>query len=97
MRAFDGPPSLKVKKSLSFFSKNCSSSRTLLDFAMRTLYVVTHPEATHHLEGVVGGWYNSSLTPDGFQAAAAIAQALRTKISEGTDVELYTSDLQRTQ
>ncbi|WP_293786059.1 hypothetical protein [uncultured Aeromicrobium sp.] len=24
---------------------------------MRMLYVVTHPEATHHVERRVGGWY----------------------------------------
>ncbi|WSB66685.1 histidine phosphatase family protein [Streptomyces decoyicus] len=44
---------------------------------MRTLYVVTHPEATHHVEGVVGGWHDSQLTPSGIRAALSIAQALR--------------------
>ena len=29
---------------------------------MKHLYVVTHPQATHHTEGVVGGWYDSELT-----------------------------------
>lgn len=29
---------------------------------MRTLLVVTHPEATHHVEKVVGGWHDSRLT-----------------------------------
>jgi probable phosphoglycerate mutase len=63
---------------------------------MRTLYVVTHPEATHHVEGVVGGWHDSHLTPTGFRAADAIARELRSRIPEGSQVELYSSDLQRT-
>ncbi|MDT0446453.1 histidine phosphatase family protein [Streptomyces johnsoniae] len=63
---------------------------------MRTLYVVTHPEATHHVEGVVGGWHDSQLTPAGVRAAAFIAQALRAQVPDGTEVELFSSDLQRT-
>ncbi|MGW5867090.1 histidine phosphatase family protein [Streptomyces sp. NPDC055239] len=63
---------------------------------MRTLYVVTHPEATHHVEGVVGGWHDSSLTPTGLRAATSIAQALRAQIPDGGEVDLFSSDLQRT-
>ncbi|MFC4011294.1 histidine phosphatase family protein [Nonomuraea purpurea] len=63
---------------------------------MRTLYVVTHPEATHHVEGVVGGWHDSQLTPVGLSAAVSIAQALRAQIPDGADVELFSSDLRRT-
>ncbi|MFI6474861.1 histidine phosphatase family protein [Streptomyces sp. NPDC050516] len=63
---------------------------------MRTLYVVTHPEATHHVEGVVGGWHDSRLTPTGIRAAASIAQALRAQIPDGAEVDLFSSDLQRT-
>ncbi|MGV9308941.1 histidine phosphatase family protein [Nonomuraea sp. NPDC003727] len=63
---------------------------------MRTIYVVTHPEATHHIEGVVGGWHDSQLTPAGLSAAASIAQALRAQIPDGGEVELFSSDLQRT-
>ncbi|MFD0362897.1 histidine phosphatase family protein [Nocardia sp. GCM10030253] len=62
---------------------------------MRTIYVIAHPESTHHVEGLVGGWYDSPLTPAGSRAAAAIAEALRTKIPEQVDVELFSSDLQR--
>ncbi|WP_215543862.1 histidine phosphatase family protein [Amycolatopsis sp. CA-230715] len=62
---------------------------------MRTLYVVTHPEATHHVDRVVGGWHDSLLTPAGTRAAAAIAASLRARIPEGTDVEVFSSDLQR--
>ena len=63
---------------------------------MRTLYVVTHPEASHHIEKVVGGWHDSVLTDVGHRAAAAIAESLWERIPEGVPVELYTSDLQRT-
>ncbi|MFD9721422.1 histidine phosphatase family protein [Streptomyces sp. NPDC059076] len=63
---------------------------------MRTLYVVTHPEATHHVERIVGGWHDSDLTPDGRRAAAAVARALRSAVPEESKVELISSDLQRT-
>ncbi|MER5257304.1 MULTISPECIES: histidine phosphatase family protein [unclassified Streptomyces] len=63
---------------------------------MRTLYVVTHPQATHHVEGVVGGWHDSRLTPTGVRAAASIAEALRGVIPDGAEVDLFSSDLQRT-
>ncbi|MBW5425350.1 histidine phosphatase family protein [Streptomyces sp. BG9H] len=62
---------------------------------MRSLYVIAHPEATHHIERVVGGWHDSSLTPAGRTAAAAIARALRAEIPEGAEVELVSSDLRR--
>jgi probable phosphoglycerate mutase len=63
---------------------------------MRTLYVVTHPEATHHVEGLVGGWYDSQLTPRGLRAARAAAEALRAAVPADAEVELYSSDLRRT-
>lgn len=62
---------------------------------MRTLYVIAHPESTHHVDGLVGGWYDSPLTPTGLRAAAAIAETLRTTIPEQADIELFSSDLQR--
>ncbi|ONF65183.1 histidine phosphatase family protein [Amycolatopsis keratiniphila] len=61
---------------------------------MRTVYVVTHPEATHHVDRLVGGWYDSELTPAGERAAAAVAESLRAKVPD--EVELYASDLRRT-
>ncbi|MBH0779509.1 histidine phosphatase family protein [Nocardia bovistercoris] len=63
---------------------------------MRTVYVVTHPEATHHVDGVVGGWYDSELTPYGLRAADAIAHAVHALIPTNAPVELFTSDLRRT-
>lgn len=60
---------------------------------MRTLHVVVHPEATHHVERLVGGWFDSELTPKGLQTAQLIARSLRAKVPSG---ELITSDLRRT-
>lgn len=62
---------------------------------MRTLYVVAHPEATHHTERLVGGWYDSLLTPAGFGAADSIGAKLRARIPADANVELFSSDLQR--
>jgi 2,3-bisphosphoglycerate-dependent phosphoglycerate mutase len=61
---------------------------------MRTLYVVTHPEATHHVDRVVGGQFNSELTPRGHRQASAIADRLAELVSPGAD--LFSSDLKRT-
>ncbi|MEW1860642.1 histidine phosphatase family protein [Streptomyces sp. NPDC088194] len=63
---------------------------------MRTVHVVTHPEATHHVEGVVGGWHDSRLTPAGVRAAGSIARTLRARVPDGAEVELFSSDLRRT-
>lgn len=59
------------------------------------LYVLTHPEATHHVEGRVDGWYDSALTPRGPEQAGRIARQLREAIPRETQPELYTSDLRR--
>lgn len=63
---------------------------------MRTIHVVAHPEATHHVENLVGGWHDSELTLAGHKAAVAIAQALRSKLPENATVDLFSSDLKRT-
>lgn len=62
---------------------------------MKHLYVVTHPEATHHLEHRVGGWHDSALTPRGREQAERIAARLREEISGEGAVEVHTSDLRR--
>ncbi|MFC7363430.1 histidine phosphatase family protein [Nocardioides astragali] len=63
---------------------------------MRTLYVVTHPEATHHVEGLVGGQHDSALTARGRRDAEAIAARLGQMIPRDVEVDLFTSDLRRT-
>ncbi|MEV5834224.1 histidine phosphatase family protein [Nocardia sp. NPDC052112] len=62
---------------------------------MRTVYVIAHPESTHHIEGLVGGWYDAQLTAAGLCAAHAIADALRLRIPAACEVELFSSDLRR--
>ncbi|MEV0338602.1 histidine phosphatase family protein [Nocardia sp. NPDC050713] len=63
---------------------------------MRHIYVVTHPEATHHVDRLVGGWYDSQLTTAGERAAAAIAESLRARIAEDAEGRVHSSDLLRT-
>lgn len=63
---------------------------------MRTVFVVTHPETTHHVEERVGGWFDSQLTRRGLQAAGAVAATLRSAIPPDSSVQVYSSDLQRT-
>ena len=63
---------------------------------MRNIYVATHPEATHHTEGLVGGWHDSELTPRGQRHAMALATAIRGLVPDGARAELFSSDLRRT-
>jgi probable phosphoglycerate mutase len=62
---------------------------------LRTLYVVTHPEAEHHVSDLVGGWFDSALTDRGLRHADAIAERIRELLPDDAAVELYTSDLIR--
>ena len=62
---------------------------------MKHLLVVTHPEATHHVEDRVGGWHDSALTTRGLAQAERIAERLRDTISRDSLPEIYTSDLRR--
>jgi len=62
---------------------------------VRAIYVIAHPEATHHIAKVVGGWHDSQLTPAGQAAAVRIARTLRNQIPAGAAVELFSSDLLR--
>ena len=62
---------------------------------MKNLYVVAHAQSWHHVEGLVGGWYDTGLTDLGREQAARIAQRIRDLIPEGAHAELYASDLMR--
>ena len=61
---------------------------------MRHIYLVTHPEAQHHVDGIVGGWHDSELTARGHQQAERIAEVLAGRIGSHP-VEVYSSDLRR--
>lgn len=62
---------------------------------MRTVLVVVHPEATHHVERLVGGWYDSDLTAVGRRDAESTAVAVRNAIPCGAPVDVFSSDLIR--
>ncbi len=59
---------------------------------MKTLYVISHTEAAHHLEGRVGGWYDSALTEKGVNDAITIANTLK---AEANIEAVFSSDLAR--
>ncbi|OAV60582.1 histidine phosphatase family protein [Enteractinococcus helveticum] len=64
---------------------------------MTTIYVVTHPQATHHTEGLVGDWYDSVLTDRGLRHAQQIAVELSRRLAARPEssVRLVSSDLIR--
>ncbi|GAB3133242.1 histidine phosphatase family protein [Amycolatopsis stemonae] len=62
---------------------------------MRWVYVVTHPEATHHVENRVGGWFDSALTARGRLHAGAVAARLYELVPRTARIALYSSDLRR--
>ncbi|MGY8696039.1 MAG: histidine phosphatase family protein [Verrucomicrobiia bacterium] len=62
---------------------------------MQQIYVITHPEAEHHIQGIVGGQYDSHLTPKGKAAAKIIANSLKSDIGK-SEIHIYSSALSRT-
>lgn len=63
---------------------------------MKKIYVVTHTEATHHIEKKVGGWFNSDLTEKGVSDANAIRIKLEDFGVDLNEISIYSSDLNRT-
>ena len=61
---------------------------------MRRVAVVVHAEAKHHVDQLVGGWYDSSLTEHGRRQARQVGIALRSVFAE-LHVPIVSSDLQR--
>jgi len=61
---------------------------------MKQIFVVTHAESVHHIEGNVGGWYDTPLTDKGRQQAGQVAERLRSLLRK-QPVELFSSDLLR--
>lgn len=56
---------------------------------MSEILLVTHPEASHVVDGLVGGWYDATLTPRGREQAHRIAEAI------GTADAIFSSTLVR--
>lgn len=63
---------------------------------MERVYIITHPEASHHADRLVGGWHNSHLTSHGLREAEQIAAHLRGSIPSDDAPQLVSSDLIRT-
>jgi probable phosphoglycerate mutase len=61
---------------------------------VKDVFVVTHAQAEHHIQGVVGGWHDSELTELGRRQADAIAARLAELVA-GAPARLYSSDLKR--
>ncbi len=61
---------------------------------MRNIYIVTHTESFHHVQGLGGGWYDTSLTEKGITQANNIATALYNQIRM-PNIPVYSSDLKR--
>ncbi|MCR9271099.1 MAG: histidine phosphatase family protein [Hyphomonadaceae bacterium] len=62
---------------------------------MQNVYVITHAQSEHHIQGRVGGWYDTSLTARGRDQAKAVAARLRGLIPTNRDLDLISSDLKR--
>lgn len=61
---------------------------------MKSYYIVTHGEAQHHIDNVVGGWFDSKLTPKGMRQAQDLARFFSSLDIVGR-TEIYSSDLTR--
>jgi probable phosphoglycerate mutase len=62
---------------------------------MKDIYVVTHTQSHHHVEGLVGGWHDSSLTDHGRAQARLVAARLQATLKDVAPIEVYASDLLR--
>nr|WP_231914308.1 histidine phosphatase family protein [Rhodococcus sp. LB1] len=63
---------------------------------MHELFVVTHPHAEHTERDLVGGWFDSRLTPRGRRDARLVARELcRRREEVGRPLRITTSDLER--
>ena len=63
---------------------------------MKKIYLVTHTEATHHIDKKVGGWFNSDLTKKGISEAKFVRAKLKEVGVNINEVTIYSSDLNRT-
>jgi len=61
---------------------------------MKNIYIVRHTESVHHVQKLMGGWYDTSLTEKGKNQAAQIATNLFIEINT-KGIPLYSSDLKR--
>ena len=61
---------------------------------MRNVYVVRHTESVHHVQGLAGGWYDTSLTDKGKEQARKVADGLFNEVQK-PGIPIWSSDLKR--
>lgn len=61
---------------------------------MKDIYIITHTESRHHVDRLVGGWFDTSLTKRGQRQARLVADRVRTLIGQEVP-QLVSSDLMR--
>ena len=62
---------------------------------MQRIYLITHCEASHTVDGKVGGWYDSELTARGADQAALLVEKIAYYGFGFEGSEVYSSDLKR--
>ncbi|MBQ4845991.1 histidine phosphatase family protein [Pseudoalteromonas sp. MMG005] len=62
---------------------------------MKKICLITHAEATHSVEGKVGGWFDSKLTDKGKVKAASLVKNIARLGFELDTMTVYCSDLTR--
>ena len=53
---------------------------------MRSIFIVVHPEASHHTADVVGGWFDSELTERGREQADGVAKGLAATLDGSAEI-----------
>lgn len=61
---------------------------------MKSLLLIRHGQAEHHIQEITGGWTDSGLTPTGFMQASLLADRLRLEL-DGAHLQLASSSLRR--
>lgn len=61
----------------------------------KDVYVVAHAQSQHHVDGLVGGWYDSPLTDLGQRQADAVAARIAALVGDQRPIEIHSSDLLR--
>jgi probable phosphoglycerate mutase len=69
-------------------------ARPLWGDLLKDIFVVAHTESVHHVEGLVGGWYDTGLTELGREQARRTAGRLASLVA-GREVGVFSSDLKR--
>ncbi|UWX53784.1 histidine phosphatase family protein [Maribacter litopenaei] len=62
---------------------------------MKRICLITHCEATHSVDGRVGGWFDSELTLDGKRQASQLTNRISELGFDFGTLKVYSSDLKR--